>query len=143
MRKWKKYLAAAFVATLTVGTMSSIVPGRVEKVQAADETVTATLPLDDSVVWKYSDDNTDPAGDEENANYNRTSWTVEDFDDSEWKTNEGNTAIFGVKSGTSLELDNGYTATVLLNHYIDGSAAPVIPAYFFRTKFNLEEQLIQ
>ena len=66
MRKWKKYLAAAFMATLTVGTMSSIVPGRVEKVQAADETVTATLPLDDSVVWKYSDDNTDPAGDEEN-----------------------------------------------------------------------------
>ena len=87
-------------------------------------------------IWRYLDDNTDPAGSGE-----RTSWTAVNFDDSAWKTNTGAEAKFGAKRGAISDLGNGTTPTVLLNHYIDGSTAPVIPTYFFRMAFELDTAL--
>ena len=80
--------------------------------------------------WKYQDDNTDPAGNPEDAGYDRTSWTAADFDVSAWKTASG---PFGSKRGGA-ELESGYTAKTVLAG-CDGLNDT--PAYFFRTTFNI------
>ncbi len=82
-------------------------------------------------VWKYLDDGTDPAG-----TGARTSWTTMEFDDSSWKTNAGKQAKFGAKAGALGTYSNGITPTVLLNQY--QSNGKNLPAYFFRTTFEVE-----
>ena len=56
----------------------------------------ATPPekIDSTTVWSYLDDNSDPAGNPADEEYNRTAWTATDFDDSAWKTGVGG---FGAK----------------------------------------------
>lgn len=81
-------------------------------------------------VWKYLDDNTDPAGDSSAANYDRTSWTAPDYDDSTWKSAAG---TFGSKRGSA-----NYDSTHIADNILTGcDAANDTPAYFFRTSFEV------
>ncbi|MGN0173349.1 MAG: choice-of-anchor I family protein [Acutalibacteraceae bacterium] len=91
---------------------------------------TDTLLLDKSAVWKYLDDNTDPAGDSLASGYNRTDWTAESFDIEGWKEAVGS---FGSKRGGAV-YDATHTADTVLEG-CDGSNDT--PAYFFRTTFNI------
>ncbi len=98
----------------------------------------ATSTVDETTVWQYLDNNTDPGTTEE-----RASWTKQvDANAEGWKTGAGS---FGAKRGVIADLGAGYntdvdfTPAVLLNQYIDGETAPDIPAYFFRTTFQVNE----
>ena len=97
----------------------------------AVESPTTQAPdkIDASTVWSYLDDNTDPAGDPEDTDYNRTSWTTAGFDDSQWKTASGS---FGAKNGGAFS-----GATVQLNG-CPGNADN-IPTYYFRTTVNVAD----
>ncbi|MFQ9440795.1 MAG: hypothetical protein ACLR13_07045 [Acutalibacteraceae bacterium] len=64
--------------------------------------------IDATTVWKYLDDNTDPA----NGLGSLTAWTTSDFNDGAWKSQ----GSFGAKRGQLTEFD-GFTPTVLLNQY--------------------------
>lgn len=136
MRKWKKYLAAVLAAVLTVGSMQSAIPQSAKEVQAAElttETTTIQTLGGYNTVWKYLDDNTDPASGQSDLHC----WTAIDFDDSEWKVSSGQSK-FGAKSGKLAAIGTA-TPTILLNQYIDGQANPNIPAYFFRTEFTVDK----
>ena len=99
-------------------------------------TITVTRPIlktelvDAQAEWQYLDDNTDPAAGKEE----RTAWTVIGFDDSAWKTGAGS---FGAKRGAQAGVGS-YIPDTLLTQYIPGSTTN-IPAYFFRTTFDLED----
>lgn len=67
--------------------------------------------------WKYLDNNTDPAA----GLGSLTAWTAAGFDDSSWKEAAGS---FGAKRGELTEFD-GYTPTVLLQQYIEGTTTDV------------------
>lgn len=105
---------------------------------AGNEGETQTLPesIGTDTVWSYLDDGTDPAGNSAGEDYNRTSWTAINFDDSTWKTAKGS---FGAKCSkaeepAAKELESGYTAKTLLNGCNKSTDTPV---YFFRTTFNV------
>lgn len=88
------------------------------------------LGIDSNTVWKYLDDNTDPAGDSSSTGYERTSWAAPDFDDSRWKTAKG---PFGAKKGGA-DLGYGYVANTVL---AGCEGTNCIPTYFFRTEFEV------
>ena len=91
---------------------------------------TDTVLLDSTASWKYLDNNTDPAGDSSAPDYDRTSWTAENFDTSGWKTASGS---FGSKRGGAAYDSTRTAATVL-----EGcNASNDTPAYFFRTTFHI------
>lgn len=98
---------------------------------AGNEGETQTLPesIGADTVWSYLDDGTDPAGNSAGEDYNRTSWTAEDFDDSEWSKAAGS---FGAKNGGEFP-----GATVQLNGC--PGTADNISTYYFRTKVNVED----
>ena len=85
--------------------------------------------INESTVWKYLDNNTDPA----QGLASLTAWTEKSFDDTAWKSAAGK---FGAKKGELVTFD-GFTPTVLLQQYIEGTTTDV-PTFFFRTKFNIE-----
>lgn len=97
-----------------------------------DNVTLSSAVLDATSTWQYSDDNTDPAAGLDE----RTAWTAADYDDSAWKQGSGG---FGAIAPGS-ELGGGYPIDTPLRHYIDGESTPVVPAYFFRSSFTLEEQ---
>lgn len=133
MSKLKKGLAALLVLCLlatALPTLASTV-GINSGIAVASETSTTTI-VDESTVWSYLDDGTDPSANDSD----RHSWTLADFDDSAWKQAAGK---FGSKSGALSDLGSGYVPTVLLNHYINGSSNPTVPAYFFRTTVTLNK----
>ena len=72
------------------------------------ENAQAPTQIDDSTVWRYLDDNTDPAGDPAAADYDRTSWTSADFNDSAWKTASG--TFGGKKDGDTITSDGAASA---------------------------------
>ena len=78
--------------------------------------------------WKYLDNNVNPGKDA-----NSKEWAAADFQDSAWKSGKG---AFGAKNGAIAEHE-GRTPTTLLQQYQDGAAEPDIPAYFFRTTFDV------
>lgn len=101
-------------------------------VQTVSETTTTIV--DENTVWNYLDDGTDPSANDSD----RHSWATVGYDDSAWSSAAGK---FGSKNGALSDLgsDGTYVPTVLLNLYINGTAAPTVPAYFFRTSVDLEE----
>lgn len=86
--------------------------------------------IDSSAEWSYLDDNTDPAGDSSSQNYNRTAWTLGNFDDSKWSVAAG---PFGSKRGTA-NYDGTRTAKTVLNGC---DAQNDTPTYFFRKTFTV------
>lgn len=82
-----------------------------------------------TTTWKYLDDGSDPA---RGATPLRV-WTTTGFDDSAWKSAQGS---FGAKGG-KLAPVGPQTPKTLLNQYLDGTAAPDVPTFFFRTTFDL------
>ncbi len=127
MKRWKRFLAAALTGVMALTVTAALNP--VGEAKAAEQSL-ANL----DTVWKYLDDNTDPAEGGE-----RTSWTSVDFDDSQWKSSEGHQAKFGAKNGEIKDLGNDSTPEILLNQYINGQNGDDVPAFFFRTSFDLEE----
>ena len=96
--------------------------------------------VDETTQWRYLDNNTDPAGDSAAEGYDRLSWAKAGYDDSSWKTAAG---TFGAKNGGIANLGAGYTdvdftPSVLLSQYINGVSGDDIPAFFFRTTFQVE-----
>ncbi len=90
---------------------------------------TASL-IGTGTTWKYLDDNTDPAA----GSASKNSWAAPAFDDSAWKQAVSG---FGVKNG-QLTAVGPYTPATKLEHYINGTAYPAVPTYFFRTTFELD-----
>ncbi|WMJ87126.1 S-layer homology domain-containing protein [Anaerocolumna sp. MB42-C2] len=123
MKKMKQFLSLA-MATIMIFTPLSV-PSVKTKAAVQDKTVLAGS----NTTWKYLDDNTDP-GEEENP----ASWTLNTYDDGSWKSGKGS---FGSKGGSSKELGGGFTADNLLQQYMEGTTTD-IPAYFFRTTFNID-----
>ncbi|MGO3884942.1 MAG: metallophosphoesterase, partial [Mycetocola sp.] len=94
-----------------------------------------TLLSTADTVWTYSDSNTDPSA----GSPNRLGWTLPGFDDSGWKNARGS---FGAKNGTTSGMGGGHSITTLLNHYINGTSAPAIPTYHFRSDVTLTQEQI-
>ncbi|GEM_PF-849893 len=123
MKKMKQFLSLT-MAAIMIFTPISVPPVKTEAA-VQDKTVLA----DSDTTWRYLDDNTDP-GEEQNP----ASWTLDTYDDGSWKSGKGS---FGAKNGTSKDLGGGFVADNLLQQYIDGTTTD-IPAYFFRTTFNID-----
>ena len=87
--------------------------------------------LNSSAVWKYLDTNVDPA----NGLSSLSAWTLPEYDDSSWKTGSGS---FGSKNGALGSIGNCGTPTQLKDLYKSGSEE-VIPTYFFRTSFEIDD----
>ncbi len=116
-------LALLMVLSLCWSAFVSFVP------EVSAETAAVLVSL--QTQWKYLDTGADPAG-----SGARTSWTTSSFNDSAWKTSSGN-AKFGAVSGKLAYYSDGTTiAENLLNQYLSGTTNNV-PAYFFRTTFQL------
>ena len=95
----------------------------------ASETTTSKQLIDLNTTWKYLDNNEDPGTSDD-----LQCWTKANYDDSSWKSAAG---LFGAKKG-QLAAIGTVTPTVLLTQYQeDGSTN--IPAYFFRTTFNVDQ----
>ena len=96
---------------------------------------TVTEPLEIAnkrTKYKYLDNGTDPA----EGLSSLTAWTLSDFDDSSWKTGTGS---FGSREGKKVPpAISGKTPLNLINLYkSDGKT--IIPTFFFRTTFELED----
>ncbi|MBL3699439.1 fibronectin type III domain-containing protein [Leucobacter luti] len=113
-------LAALLGGSLLIPTAAAAV---------APEVPTAPL-VGTGTSWQYLDDHTDPARGDANVR----AWVAPEYDDSGWKTAPGG---FGVKNNALVAV-GPYTPATKLEHYIDGTKAPTIPTYFFRTSFDLE-----
>lgn len=132
MKKFNRFLSILIsVILLVIPTFVSY--GVLAEDASINQSFVGTELVNLQTVWRYLDDNTDPAVD----SGERTAWTTTEFDDSSWKTNQGYLAKFGAKSGALANLGGGLIPTVLLNHYIE-SSNETVPAYFFRTEFELE-----
>lgn len=84
-------------------------------------------------LWKYSDNNTDPSP-------RSLEWTTAEFDDAAWTEAPG---AFGAKNNSATpDLGANFPVETVLEHYIDGSAAPTIPTYHFRTDIDITAEQI-
>ena len=127
MKRWTSLL-------LTAALVLSMVPSGFA---AGGDTTTVTPPdkIGDTTVWRYLDDNSDPAGTPGTEGYDRTSWTKADFDDSKWASASG---TFGAKRNDGAITPNG--ATVKLDGIggADGNGDNY-PTYYFRTTVNIPD----
>jgi len=123
---------AAAVAALVVGSGAATA---VAPAAEAAATFPATFIGTTATTWSYSDNNTDPSA----GNADRTNWTSSSFDDSGWKTNTG---AFGAKGGKATGIGANFPINTLLNQYINGTSAPDVKTFHFRSSFDLTaEQL--
>ena len=76
---------------------------------ASAEPTTVTY-VNSSTVWKYLDDNTDPA----DGLSSLTAWTLSNYDDSAWKSGSGS---FGSKNGALGSVSGCGTPTHLIELY--------------------------
>ena len=134
---WLK--AGAVTMAFAVGTgvllPSVLNSGNMSAVYAQEANVYSQVPsdvnvIDATTVWKYLDDNTDPA----KGLGSLTAWTTSDFNDGAWKSAAGS---FGAKRGQLTEFD-GFTPTVLLNQYKSDVPNEDVPTFFFRSTFEVE-----
>lgn len=119
---------------LAFALMLSILPSAFAVGDSAENAQVPTK-IDDATVWRYLDDNTDPAGTPGTEGYDRTSWTAADFNDSQWKTASG---TFGGK-----KTDEGITSDGAKNK-LDGIGGADgngdnYPTYYFRTQVNISD----
>lgn len=128
----KKFLAGLLILTMVLTGSVAALAAEQPAADLNTPQAAGTELLNLETEWKYLDDNTDPAEGGE-----RTSWTVNDFDDSGWKSSAGHLAKFGAKNGKITDLGNNSIPDVLLAQYI-GNTSNDIPAYFFRTNFSLD-----
>lgn len=127
-----KISITALAVLLGAGCTTSVIPplAGLVVVHAEDQTSqTSSTVINENTVWKYLDDNTDPAAGQAAL----TAWTEKGFDDTAWKSAAGK---FGAKRGALTSFD-GFTPTILLQQYIDGTSTD-IPTYFFRTTFTVD-----
>lgn len=134
---WLK--AGAVTMAFAVGTgvllPSVLNSGSMSAVYAQEANAYSQVPsdvnvIDATTVWKYLDDNTDPAS----GLGSLTAWTTSDFNDGAWKSAAGS---FGAKRGQLTEFD-GFTPTVLLNQYKSDVPNEDVPTFFFRSTFEVE-----
>ena len=121
----------ALAILLAAGASVNAVPSfaGLAVVHAEEQTSqTSSTVINEGTLWKYLDNNTDPA---EGQTF-LTAWTEKGFDDTAWKSASGK---FGAKRGALTSFD-GFTPTVLLQQYMDGTTTD-IPTFFFRTTFNI------
>ena len=111
---------------LAFALMLSILPSALA-VEDSAENAQVPTKIDDATVWRYLDDNTDPAGTPDTEGYDRTSWTAADFDDSAWNTAQG---AFGSKRSS---LHAGATTSLAGCPGDDTN----YPTYYFRTTVTL------
>ncbi|MBO9626546.1 MAG: metallophosphoesterase [Microbacterium sp.] len=124
--RWRRH-GLASVALLALLGGAVIAPAAVAA-PAAPDVPTGSLITGDTV-WHYLDDGSDPSP----APAALRDWTLPAYDDSAWKSAPGS---FGAKKG-ALAAVGPFLPKTLLNHYIDKTAAPAVPTYFFRTTFEL------
>ena len=144
MNRMKKLLASILAVSTCISMLACTVTATDVALQPDAQSITVgseTETVDLTTGWRYLDNNTDPAGDAAAAGYDRLSWTRADYDDSSWKTAAG---TFGAKNGGIANLGAGYTdvdftPSVLLNQYINGVSGDDIPAFFFRTTFQVKD----
>ena len=91
-----------------------------------------------STDWKYLDNNTDPAAGLDSLQ----GWTAEDFDDSAWK--EGKTSFGASYNSSTQQVEIGEVEervpVTLLDLFLEGQfAKAVMPTYFFRTTFTVDD----
>lgn len=115
-------------------TVAAIIGGTLAVPTAASALAEAPTVPDAPLVqtgtsWKYLDTNVDPAAGDPNLRV----WTTPSYDDTAWKSAPSG---FGVK-GNKLAAVGPFMPATKLEHYINGTAAPTIPTYFFRTTFEL------
>ncbi len=95
----------------------------------------APSEIDETTVWSYLDDGTDPAEGYEA----RTAWTLDSYDVSSWNSAAGS---FGAKNGAIASLGTSgstdYTPDNLLTQYKEDGSTD-IEAYFFRTQVYVED----
>ncbi|MEE0967219.1 MAG: fibronectin type III domain-containing protein, partial [Bacilli bacterium] len=143
--KLMKVSMAALAVAMGIGYLRPTV--LVTPVHAEEQTVSTTSTaatsqtlIDEKTTWKYLDNNTDPGTSED-----LQSWTKADYDDSEWKTAKGS---FGAKKGNLAAIGTVTPNNLITQYYtdvndVDGDGDKTenvnIPAYFFRTTFNLDE----
>jgi 3',5'-cyclic AMP phosphodiesterase CpdA len=87
--------------------------------------------IDETTVWKYLDDGTDPS-----EGQDRTAWTAPSFNDKSWKSSEGKLPKFGAQTGKLATFSDGTEIKVLLNQYVKDKTN--VPTFFFRTELNLD-----
>ena len=139
MNRMKKLLASVLAVSTCISMLACAVSATDGELQTNQQTAAVgseTETVDITTGWRYLDNNTDPAGDSTAEGYDRLSWTKADYDDSSWKTAAGR---FGAKRGAIADLGGGCTPDVLLNQYIDGTSGDDIPAFFFRTTFQVKD----
>ncbi len=124
--RWRARTTVSAVALALLGGVLAAPAGALAAPAVPSDPVVST----GGSTWRYLDDGSDPARGAEALRV----WTTPEFDDSDWKSATGS---FGAKRG-KLDTVGPYMPSNLLNHYIDGSAAPAVPTYFFRTTFELE-----
>ena len=144
LNRMKKLLAWLLAVSACISMAAC--PAAAAETTPAEPSGIATLAaggaaVDETTQWRYLDNNTDPAGDSAAEGYDRLSWTKAGYDDSSWKTAAG---TFGAKNGGIANLGAGYTdvdftPSVLLSQYINGASGDDIPAFFFRTTFQVED----
>ncbi|WP_217177062.1 hypothetical protein [Streptomyces sp. AC495_CC817] len=126
--RWRRHGLASVALLALFG--GAVVAPAATAAPAAPAVPTGSVITADTA-WHYLDDGSDPSPQPAALR----AWTLPEYDDSSWKTAPGS---FGAKKG-ALQPVGPYTPKTLLNHYIDKTAAPAVPTYFFRTTFELGE----
>lgn len=124
--RWRR---RAVVSTALMAVLGGVLAAPVPAL-AAPEVPTEPVVSTANTTWKYLDDGSDPM----NGAGAVRGWTAPGFDDTAWKSAQGS---FGAKSG-KLAAVGPLMPNTLLNHYLNGTGAPTVPSYQFRTTFELQ-----
>ena len=131
MKKQQSKVLKVSMATLALLMGAGYVADSYQVMPAHADTVRqneTTNLINASTTWNYLDNNVDPGTSED-----RYAWTKEGYQVDSWKSAAGK---FGAKNGALGNLGGGFTPTVLLNQYIEGTSND-IPTFFFRTTVNV------